>query len=396
MAYRILSLDGGGSWALIEVRALIDLYGADATGHQMLANFDLVAANSGGSLVLGGLVENLTLATLQDFFEDQAKRQAIFSPTKSMGDKALEAIAGIGPKYSADAKLPAIQSLIPDTGNLTLPDAAAAVGRAGGIHLLIIGFDYDRNRAKFFRSAPAAADVPQLGNGAPADLTLAETIHASTNAPVNYFDGPARYPERSDRYWDGGITGCNNPALAAVTEAVGLGISPRDIRVLTLGTGNVVLPLADPSAPAPPYLQARAQPGVVGDLKKLATAILDDPPDMATFLAHVMTGMATGLPAGLKSRIVRMNPLISPVRDATGDWTAPDGMSPAQFSYLAGLDMDAIEQSEVDFIGDFAALWIAGTIPNQPIRMDGDTLTLELGDATYPDAKARWIDLAAI
>ena len=396
MAYRILSLDGGGSWAIIEVRALIDLYGANATGHQVLADFDLAAANSGGSLVLGGLVENLTLATLQDFFEDEAKRQAIFSPTKSFGDKTLEAIAGVGPKYSADAKLPAIESLIPDTGNLTLTDAAAQVGKADDIHLLIIGFDYDRNRAKFFRSGAASANVPELGNGAPADVTLAEAIHASTNAPVNYFDGPARYPERDERFWDGGITGCNNPVLAAVTEAIGLGKKPADIRALSLGTGNVVLPLADPSAAASPYLQARAKPGVVGDLKKLATAILDDPPDMATFLAHVMTGMSSGLPAGLASRIVRMNPLITPVKDATGNWTAPAGMTSAQFSYLAGLDMDAIQQSEVDFIADFAALWIAGRIPNQPIRMDGETLALELGDATYPDARARWSDLAAI
>ena len=394
MAYRILSLDGGGSWALIEVRALIDLYGANSTGHQVLANFDLVAANSGGSIVLGGLVENLTLGALQDFFEDQAKRQAIFSPTKSFGDKTLEAIAGIGPKYSADAKLPALQSLMPATGNLTLTKAAAAAGRAGGIHLLIIGFDYDRNRAKFFRSAPVAADVPQLGNGAPADLTLAEAIHASTNAPVNYFDGPAGYPERNDRYWDGGLTGCNNPVLTAVTEAIGLGADPVEIRALSLGTSTVVLPLADPGAASSPYLQARAQPGLVTDLKKLTTAIFDDPPDMATFLAHVMTGMASGLPPGLNSRIVRMSPLITPVKDASGNWTAPGGMTSAQFSYLAGLGMDAVVQSEVDFIAAFAALWIAGRIPNQPIRMDGDTLGLELGDATYPAAKTRWTDLA--
>jgi hypothetical protein len=36
MAYQILSLDGGGAWALIEVRALIDLYGANTAGHNLL------------------------------------------------------------------------------------------------------------------------------------------------------------------------------------------------------------------------------------------------------------------------------------------------------------------------------------------------------------------------
>ena len=54
MPFRVLSLDGGGSWALIEVRTLITLFGENATGHQVLRNFDLVAANSGGSLVLAG------------------------------------------------------------------------------------------------------------------------------------------------------------------------------------------------------------------------------------------------------------------------------------------------------------------------------------------------------
>ncbi len=34
MAYRILSLDGG-AWALIEVRALIALYDAGTTGHEV-------------------------------------------------------------------------------------------------------------------------------------------------------------------------------------------------------------------------------------------------------------------------------------------------------------------------------------------------------------------------
>ena len=52
---RILSLDGGGTWAIIQVEALIDLYGRDARGHAILSHFDLAVATSGGALVLGGL-----------------------------------------------------------------------------------------------------------------------------------------------------------------------------------------------------------------------------------------------------------------------------------------------------------------------------------------------------
>jgi uncharacterized protein len=54
MAFCILSLDGGGTWSLIQIRVLQHLYGPDATGHEVLSNFGLVVANSGGSVVFGG------------------------------------------------------------------------------------------------------------------------------------------------------------------------------------------------------------------------------------------------------------------------------------------------------------------------------------------------------
>lgn len=66
--YPILSLDGGGTWAVLQVMALQEIFGAEASGHDVLANFKLVAANSGGSITLGGLIENKTLKQLRDDF----------------------------------------------------------------------------------------------------------------------------------------------------------------------------------------------------------------------------------------------------------------------------------------------------------------------------------------
>ena len=75
---------------------------------------------------------------------------------------------------------------------------------------------------------------------------LAEAIHASSNAPVNYFNAPAEIGDR--RYWDGAIGGYNNPVLAGVIEAAvnaeRYGTSLSEIKALSLGTGSVVLPLA--------------------------------------------------------------------------------------------------------------------------------------------------------
>ncbi len=391
MNYRVLSLDGGGSWALIEVKALIALYGENTPGRSVLEDFDLVAANSGGSIVLGGLVEGLTLGQILALFEDQARRESVFSPTHQLGDKLLRDLTGLGPKYSAANKLPALQNALPSKGTLPLDQVVAGVRRSGSqqdLHLLIVGFDYDRNRAIFFRSSEASG--PAWGAGATADVTLAEAIHASTNAPVNYFDEPATFPDRPGRYWDGAITGCNNPVVAAVAEAIALRRNTLDLALLSIGSASVALPWPLPGQPASPYLQPVSQPGLKTDLRKLATSILDDPPDIATYLAHLMTGSGMGLnrpPAD--SRIVRLNPLISPVMQA-GVWSAPGSMSAAQFTYLANLDMDAVQQAQVDAISSYADLWLQGVAPNQPIRMHADTLEAELGQTTFADALAAW------
>src|ERR1700722_8266511 len=123
MTYRVLSLDGGGVWAVIQVKALIALYDAQTLGQTVLRDFDLVAGTSGGSIVLGGLVENVTLGQLLDYFSSQQNRQAIFSPTQMLLDQALSNIIHAGPKYSAEAKLPALETLMPNRGNLNLSAA---------------------------------------------------------------------------------------------------------------------------------------------------------------------------------------------------------------------------------------------------------------------------------
>jgi uncharacterized protein len=144
MNYRILSLDGGETWALIQVKALIALYNEQTTGQTVLQDFDLVAANSGGSIVLGGLVENLTLGDLLGLFENQTVRESIFSPTHDIGDKLLHDLTQLGPKYSAANKLPALENALPVKGPVPLTQAAAGVRRTGAnqdVHLLITAFD---------------------------------------------------------------------------------------------------------------------------------------------------------------------------------------------------------------------------------------------------------------
>ena len=392
MPYRILSLDGGGTWALIQVKALQRIHGEDTVGHKVLADFDMVAANSGGSIVLGGLLENLPLSKIIDLFQDEDLRRSIFSPAHHLIDEALQAIAHIGPKYSTEKKLPAIQRALP-LSTRSLQQAAAGIRRQGAnedIHLLFVAFDYDRNRAKYFRSAEASGGGK--GRGVPDTISVSEAIHASTNAPVNYFDDPATFPDnlQAGRFWDGAITGNNNPVLSAVTEAFVLGKKPEQIAALSIGTGSVALPWPSANAPASPLFQTMSKPGLKTDLNKLATSILDDPPNVATFIAHMATGASTGIAAPADSRIVRMSPLISPVKDGNGIWQVPPGMTMDQFSFLKDLDMDAVENKEVEAILNYTNLWLEDKAPNQPIRMEGDSLKLEIGQPTFSGAVAAW------
>jgi len=387
--YKILTLDGGGAWALIEVMALIDLYGADTTGHQVLSKFDMVAANSGGSIVLGGLVENLTLQNMLDFFLSQDKRQSVFVK-KSLHLPGME-------KYITTEKLSGLRAAFPVRCDVPLNEVAKDISGDSGIpiHLLIAGFNYDRNRGEFFRSAPATREG--WGDGATSSATLAECIHASSNAPIRYFDRPAELPTQpGSHYWDGAISGSNNPILIAVTEALVLGQPPLNLAALSLGTGGTFLPMAPPDAdPDEPYYLKLHESSLTTDLEKIAGAILDDPPDVASFMAHVMSG---GPPDGLlkpvDSSIVRMNPMVAPVLNDENEFVLPHGMDADSFDALVKLDMDAVQQEEVDEIVNFAKLWLKGSISNQPVRAASD-LTPEIGQAKYAQAKAAWQALIA-
>jgi len=237
----------------------------------------------------------------------------------------------------------------------------------------------------FFRSAEVK-DRSVWGSGAPANCKLAEAVHVSTNAPINYFDAPAAIQSAPDRFWDGGITGCNNPAVAATVEAITQDVAAADIRLLSIGTGTVSLPFSDPARP--PFTANRSTPSFVADLQKLATSILDDPPDAASYIAYAITRDRAST-AGYPDRIVRMNPLIAPRRTQDG-WGTYAGMTAEAFTYLSNIAMDAVEPAQVAAIESYCDLWLADRVPNQPIRMDGATLDPEIGQARFSQAKQAW------
>jgi len=77
MSYQILSLDGGGSWAMIQARVLKDIYG-DINGHALLKQFDMAISNSGDSLVLDCLCNEIKLSESISVFQDDQSRKIGF------------------------------------------------------------------------------------------------------------------------------------------------------------------------------------------------------------------------------------------------------------------------------------------------------------------------------
>ncbi len=428
--YRILSLDGGGSWALLQVLALREIYGSEKRGRDVLADFDLVAANSGGSLTLGGLLTDKTLDEILAFYLDEHKRRMVFSelpfelddgrkPLRTIWNRFMQRVASVGAKYRTEAKLDGLRKLLEPVSDRTLGDLHAEISKSHGRspHFVIVGFDYDRKRAKFFRSnaASLAGSGGQSWLGAtflddmkgkskPREATLAEAVHASSNAPVTFFMTPAVID--NDRYWDGAIGGYNNPVLAAVTEAIAnRSRGAMDaIHVLSLGTGTVSLPQKDSGRASDPRLHAseRQEPTLFGDLKQLAMSILDDPPDSATFTAHVLLGQPLPdltamppVPPPVAGTVVRMSPVIRPVRSSPRDtWVLPPGLDIDDFLAIQKLELDAIGKDDVRRLVTAGKLWIEGKLKNQAIR-ENRHYECQIGHDTFASAVSAWRTLSA-
>ncbi|MFN8422758.1 MAG: patatin-like phospholipase family protein [Anaerolineae bacterium] len=409
---RILSLDGGGTGALTEVLALKALYPTARTGHDILRHFDMVVGNSGGALVAGGLAANIGLDALADWFRDARIRQQFFARSGSpIG--FVYSLVGLGPRYSASAKGEAIRQRLGALADTPIDRLAADVSRTLGrpdddpLQLLFVAFDYDLRRAFFARSLMGGA-TSSHGGAAP---TLGAALNASTNAPVNYFDRPVpiRVVEREAhdvlrerRMWDGAIAGYNNPILAGLVEILaqrqrgaGAGRAHGPLHVLTIGTGGTLLPRAASYPNADRRLvRSQLEPGPVADIKNVATSILADPPDAATFIAHVMLGHR--VPDGpddvvSDGPVVRLNPMVQPVRRPDGSLALPSGFSAVEFDRLKDMPLDATSDEDIRLIEKLTGRWIAGDVPNQAIRANGYSLTCQIGHATFADGAARWL-----
>jgi predicted acylesterase/phospholipase RssA len=126
--FRILSLDGGGTFALIQAKVLDDLFPGE-DGHQVLSHFDLVSACSGGAIVAAALIEGYSPRQIFELFDNPVNRHALFGRLPWYRS-LLQLMTGVfspsspvGYRFSTDGKLAFLHRILPVMGSTSLEPA---------------------------------------------------------------------------------------------------------------------------------------------------------------------------------------------------------------------------------------------------------------------------------
>src|SRR5262249_47347085 len=140
VTYRILALDGGANWSLLQCMALDALY-PGMRGRQILQQFDIVAANSRGSLVLADLLKDMTPSETLATFDHQDSPTSLFVKLPPL--KRVPSLLGLGPKFSPAKKRERIRASLAGTGDRARRDLAGLFpGPVKAPKILVVGFDY--------------------------------------------------------------------------------------------------------------------------------------------------------------------------------------------------------------------------------------------------------------
>jgi uncharacterized protein len=403
MKRRILSLDGGGSWALLQAMALKAVYNGSTIGTKcgdILNHFDLIVANSGGSIMLAAMIENADkdITDVLSIIDRDDIRNGIFSklkPRERGFEEWVAALVKVGPRYKTSRKTQGFEKALPQCGNVKMVELRAI--RKIPENIVICGFDYDRSRSTFFRTnkerSKGPNDVGYL------EHTLINAINAASNAPVQYFDEPARfiYGGRHHRYWDGAVGGYNNPILVGITEALAVfeGSTVADFDILSIGTANTLLPVngftVTDSYEVKGLVKEIKKSGLAADVRKMSESIISEPPDAANYMAHIFLG---GVDAkNSRPAFVRLNPFLMPELVDDSRWVIPKkiGKDDEQdFMYLLDLDMDATDRADIEKIKKLGQWWIGDKVYNQPIRYDSFRLECKIGHSRFSAGKDDW------
>lgn len=221
--FRILSIDGGGLRGIVPLMILKKI--EEEQGKRIYELFDMVVGTSTGGIIAAGLcatedgrTPKLAVDTLLSLYTSKAKE--IFPYKKGIMKKIEFAKNVFGPKFSPDGL---DKNLTEYFGDLTLLDTLKPI--------IATSYDLYKNEIVMFKSRKANEDG--------FNAKLKDVCCATSAAPTYLPSYKMRFGGVDRVLVDGGIY-INNPAMAAVSDAVKSGIKLEDIEVLSLGTGKYV------------------------------------------------------------------------------------------------------------------------------------------------------------
>ncbi len=224
---KILCLDGGGIRGIATAHVLS--YIEQVTSKPIYQLFDLIVGTSTGGIIACGLTlpdadgRNVYWADdLEELYIQE--RHRIFHRSFAYRLRSLNGYAL--PKYDGSGLEQVIHEYF---GKVSIGEALTP--------LMLTAYCCYERRAFFFKSEKAQqSDAYQY--------TFSQAAIATASAPT-YFPS---YKLGRHNLIDGGVHS-NNPVMCAIAEAISKGVSPKQIKVLSIGTGT--------HKQAFPYLQVR-------------------------------------------------------------------------------------------------------------------------------------------
>ncbi|MGV3574624.1 MAG: CBASS cGAMP-activated phospholipase [Devosia sp.] len=212
MAFRILSLSGGGYRGLFTAEILARL--EDKAGKPIGQCFDMIAGTSIGGIIAMGLALGKTATEIRDVFLDQG--DTVFPP-RGLPGQGLRWLKGfVMPKYASSPLRATIERIID-------PDARILDCRT---RLLIPTVNMTAGRLQMFKT--------------PHHHTLTEDgVHKTVEVALATSAAPTYFPLAKighNFYADGGLA-ANSPDICAVHEAIHFcGQELENVSVLSIGT----------------------------------------------------------------------------------------------------------------------------------------------------------------
>ncbi|MCL1472722.1 CBASS cGAMP-activated phospholipase [Argonema antarcticum] len=219
MAFRILSLDGGGIRGVMEAVILAEV--EQLIDRPLNQYFHLIAGTSTGSILAAAIATGRRSQEIIELYRQKGKN--IFPYTSRWSLQRLPLILQYGPSAPKFSDQGLINVLKEQFGSTQLSDIDTSP------RLLIIAYDTIDRETIVFKSWQRYKPW--------ANSPLWEVCVSSSSAPT-YF--PAHLMKTQDKNYsliDGGV-GANNPSSCAIAEAIRLDNPIQEISLLSIGTGN--------------------------------------------------------------------------------------------------------------------------------------------------------------